>query len=345
MALDKKNLISLAKTVAKADRTAPVAYSFGDENMSYDALQETLRNELNGYASNYREFEINKNLIFSIIEEVVDDVLPKKVADAYAQFAETKVFAQGDKPSFRRKVNSRMRAKQFITRVGLAGRYEVFKLGGYETFEVPTSAIGGAAQIGLEEFLDGRVDFAELLDIVMEGMDELIYKEVATSMMAAINQLPDVNHTAVDGFDEVAFDKLLTIAGAYGNPVIYCTLEFAMKMTPGTDYARYSDSMKDELWRKGRFANYKSYPVVILPQTFEDETNAKKIIDPSYCWIIPTGGDDKPVKIAFEGGTLTKESENDDWSRDVQVYKKVGVRTVMTNNICSYRDTSLSINV
>ena len=43
MALDKKNLISLAKTVAKADRTAPVAYSFGDENMSYDALQETLR--------------------------------------------------------------------------------------------------------------------------------------------------------------------------------------------------------------------------------------------------------------------------------------------------------------
>ena len=78
---------------------------------------------------------------------------PKKVADAYAQFAETKVFAQGDKPSFRRKVNSRMRAKQFITRVGLAGRYEVFKLGGWETFEVPTSAIGGAAQIGLEEFL------------------------------------------------------------------------------------------------------------------------------------------------------------------------------------------------
>ena len=345
MALDKKNLISLAKTVAKADRNAPVAYSFGDENLSYTALQETLRSELNSYAGNYREFEINKNLIFSIIEEVVDEVLPKKVADAYAQFAETKVFAQGDKPLFRRKVNSRMRAKQFITRVGLAGRYEVFKLGGWESFEVPTSAIGGAAQIGLEEFLDGRVDFAELLDIVMEGMDELIYKEVATSMMAAINQLPDVNHTAADGFDEVAFDKLLAIAGAYGNPVVYCTLEFAMKMTPGTDYTRYSDSMKDELWRKGRFANYKSHPVVILPQTFEDETNAKKIIDPSYCWIIPTGGDDKPVKIAFEGGTLTKESENDDWSRDVQVYKKVGVRTVMTNNICSYRDTSLSINV
>ena len=78
-------------------------------------------------------------------------------------FAETKTFKQGDKPMFRRKINSaRTRAKQFITRVGLAGIYEVFKLGGEESFEVQTSAIGGAAQIGFEEFLDGRADFAEV---------------------------------------------------------------------------------------------------------------------------------------------------------------------------------------
>ena len=35
MALDKKNLISLAKTVAKADRTAPVAYSYDNKNYSF----------------------------------------------------------------------------------------------------------------------------------------------------------------------------------------------------------------------------------------------------------------------------------------------------------------------
>lgn len=341
MALDKMNLIALAKTAAKADRSAPVAYSFGEENLSYEALNETLRAELNGLAGTYRDFEVNKNLIFSIIEETVDEILPKKVADAYARFAETKTFNQGDKPSFRRKVNSRQRAKQFVTRVGLAGRYEVFKLGGYETFEVPTSAIGGAAQIGLEEFLDGRVDFAEILEIVMEGMDELIYKEIASSLVAAIQQLPSHNAHNSDSFDEVAFDKLLSIASAYGNPAIYCTFEFAATLKPADDW-RYSDNMKDELWNKGRFTNYKSFPVIILPQSFEDETNSRKILDPSYCWIIPTGGDNKPVKIAFEGGTLTKETENDDWSRDIQVYKKVGVRTVMTNNICVYRNTSLT---
>ena len=38
------------------------------------------------------------------------------------------------------------------------------------------TAYGGAAEISIEEFLDGRVDFAELVDIVMEGLDEAIYK-------------------------------------------------------------------------------------------------------------------------------------------------------------------------
>jgi len=77
-----------------------------------------------------------------------------------------------------------VRAKQFVTRGTLAGKYEVFKLGynENEAFEVPTSAMVAAAQIGFEEFLDGRVDWADLIDVVMSGMDELLVKEVAHAM-------------------------------------------------------------------------------------------------------------------------------------------------------------------
>ena len=176
MALNREQLVQLGKIVAKADPSAPVSYSFNGESFTYDVANETLRREFNEYAGTYSLYRENKNLIFSIIEEILDDVLPKKVEETYAQFAEIKTFAQGDKPLFRRKTNSKTRAKQFITRVGLAGIYEVFKLGPSEaeSFEVRTSAIGGAAQIGFEEFLDGRVDFAELTNIVMDGMDELI---------------------------------------------------------------------------------------------------------------------------------------------------------------------------
>ena len=342
MALDRNSLVQLAKIVAKADPSASVCYSFNGENFDYDQLNETLRRELNEYASTYAMYRDNKSLIFSVIEETLDEVLPKKVEQAYMQFAETKQFAQGDKPIFKRKRDTRSRAKQFITRVGLAGIYEVFKLGPSEaeSFEVRTSAIGGAAQIGFEEFLDGRVDFAEVTRIVMEGMDELIFREVGHALKASINQLPPANIVVANGFDEQEFDRLLVIASAYGEPSIYCTYEFAVKMVP-TEGWRWTESMKQELWDTGHLAMYKGRKVIILPQGLEDESNQRKVIDPGYCYIIPAGADSKPVKIAFEGGTIVDEYVNKDRSREIQVYKKVGVVAMLANNICAYADTSL----
>jgi hypothetical protein len=339
--LDRNNLVALMKQVAKADPSAPVAYAYGDQNLSYEALNETLRRELNEYAGTYAQYRENKHLIFSIIEETLDEILPKKVVEQYNQFAEVRTFAQGDKPIFRRKMGNSNRAKQFITRVGLTGIYEVFKLGkNEESFEVRTSAIGGAAQIGFEEFLDGRVDFAEVTRIVMEGMDELIYKEIGAALKGSLGQLPAANRAAVTGFDEKEFDRLLTVAAQYGTPVIYCTYEFAVNMIPQEAW-RYTEAMKDELWRTGRLANYKGHKVVILEQGFEDGTNTTKVIDPGYAWIIPAGADVKPIKVAFEGNTIVDEYTNADRSREIQVYKKVGVVAMLSNNICAYVDTSL----
>lgn len=339
--LDKKDLLTLMKTVAKADSSAPTSYSWNGEGFSYEALNETLRRELNEYAGDYYAYNQNKYLIFQLIQETLDDILPKKVTKQYEKFAEVKQFGQGDKPLFKRKISSNKRAKQFITRVGLAGVYEVFKLGkNEETFEVPTSAIGGAGQVSIEEFLDGRVDFAEITAVIMEGIDDLIYEEIGASLATAIKQLPPANRVVADGFDEEAFDKLINVAAAYGEPTIYCTNEFAVKLIP-TEAWRYSDDMKNELWANGRLQSYKGRKVVVLEQGFEDETNSKKVIDPGYCWIIASGTNTKPVKIAMEGNTLIREVENADWSKEIQVYKKVGVVCMMTNDICSYVDSSL----
>lgn len=343
MALEIKELVALGKIVAnKADSSAPVAYSFNGENLSYDVLNETFRKEMNELAGTYSLYRENKNTIFSIIEQILDDVLPKKVVEQYNQFAEVKQFAQGDKVIFRRKTTNNTRAKQFITRVGLAGIYEVFKLGkSEEAFEVRTSAVGGAAQIGFEEFLDGRVDFAEVTKIVMDGIDELIYKEVGQALKASVNQLPAANTHICNGFDEDAMDRLITIASAYGTPTIYCTYEFAVKMVPQEAW-RYTEAMKDQLWKTGKLADYKGTRVVILEQGFEDGTNSTKVIDPGYAYVIPTGADSKPVKIAFEGNTIVDEYVNKDRSREIQVYKKVGVVAMLANNICAYVDTALA---
>ena len=81
--LEKNELFQLMKATALADRSNPVAYSFNGENLSYDALNQTLRNELNEYAKDYATFRENKNMIFSLIEQTIDIVMPKKVLENY----------------------------------------------------------------------------------------------------------------------------------------------------------------------------------------------------------------------------------------------------------------------
>ena len=337
MSLERNELKQLMLAVAKADKNAPVAYSFGEKQYDYNALNDTLREELKELAGTYSLYRENKNTIFALIEETIDEILPKKVMEQYSMFAEVRTFAQGDRPVFNKK-EGRRRAKQFVTRVGLAGIYEVFKLD-KSTFEVPTSAFGGAAQIGFEEFLDGKVDFAEVTEIIMEGLDEVVYEEIAKALIGGINQLPAANQVSHNGFDEAKMDKLIAIARAYGEPAIYCTYELAAKILPVSDWV--SNDMKNERNAQGYISQYKGNRIVILPQSFTDETNATKVIDPSYAWIIPTGGNDKPVKIAFEGQTIVDEYTNYDRSREIQVYKKLGVVAMMTNNICVYEDTTL----
>lgn len=340
MALNKKDLITLGKMAANADSSSPVAYSFGEEKYSYEDLNNAFRAQLKEIAGTPALYRENKNLVFELMEEIIDDVLPKKVLAEYSQFAEIKTYAQGDRPVFTQRITTaaRRRAKQFITKVGLAGKYEVFKLDG-RSYEVPTSAFGGAAQISIEEYLDGRIDMADVLDIVMEGLDEAIYLEIERALVAAVTDLPAANKTVQTSFDEDEMDKLISIADSYGQSTIYCTYEFAATMVPSEGWI--SDNMKDQKWNNGYLANYKGHRVIVLPQSYEDETNAKKVIDPSYAWIIPTGAE-KPVKVAFEGQTMVREFENHDWSREIQIYKKVGVGAILTNNICVYQNTSLT---
>lgn len=338
--LNFENLVTLAKKTTQAAKNPTTTFSYNDVACTYSDLNNTLRDELNQIAGTYALYRENKNVLFKLIESVIDDALPQMVLDAYSQFAEIKQFNQGDKPVFVQKVTaaSRRRAKQFITKVGLAGIYEVFKLDG-QSYEVPTSAYGGAAQIGLEEFLDGRADWGVLTEIIMEGLDEAIYREMAKALIAAVTSLQSTNKTTQTGFVEAEMDKLLAIADSYGKAEIYCTYEFAATMVPSSGWV--SDQMRNDKWNNGYLGNYKGHRVIILPQSFEDETNTKKVLDPSYAWIIPTGSGEKPIKVAMEGQTIVDEYVNKDRSREIQVYKKIGVGAKITNNICVYKNSQL----
>ena len=348
--LDFTNLLALAKAAVKADKSAPVAYSYEGENYSYDQVQATLAKELRELGGSHAAYRENKNTIFALIEQTINEVLPKKVEGIYAQLATVKSFGQGEKPSFKVTSSaSRTRAKTFVTRVGLEGRYEVFKLGGAQTLEIQSTAFGGAAQIGLEEFLDGRVDFNELIAIVMEGLEDRIQEEVARGLAAGVAQLPQTNVHSANEFVEAQFDRLLKIADSYsagGKATIYCDSLFAANLTANAEAAMIPEAVKTELWNKGYASLYKGHNVVILPNSIstDAELNTQLALDPSKAYILPNTGM-KPIFIAFEGDTCVDEHKNRDWSKEVQVYKKVGVGVMFTNDICVYEDTSLKTTI
>ena len=352
--MEFSELKKLAVAAAKAERGTSTTFSFDGATETYSAEQinEALSNEfkkLTGYEDgkgcDYRTYQENKNTIFALIEQTISEVLPPRIEANYMQFADVSRIAQGDKAVFKLRITeaAKRRARTFVTRVGLAGRYETFMLDGAQ-MEVQTGAIGSAARIGFEEFLDGRWQFSDFTSIILEQMDYYIYNEVAKALNSMIQNIPAVNKAVVAGFDETTMDELLAIADTYGKAAIYCTQEFANQMIPSEQ--RMSDRMKDTLWEKNWLGNYKGHQVIILEQSLTDETNTEKVLDPAQAYIIPVGSE-KPVKVVFEGQTHVREiTDNDDWSTDMQTYTKVGVGTVATlgqiNWICSYRNTSLS---
>ena len=67
MALDRNQLIALAKATAKASLNPSVAYSFGGEKLSADALSKTFIKELNELGSTPQDFRENANLIYTFL--------------------------------------------------------------------------------------------------------------------------------------------------------------------------------------------------------------------------------------------------------------------------------------
>lgn len=340
--MERNSLIELAKADAKAFVNPSTTFDFDGQKLTNEAISKTFAQELNKLGATTREFEKNKNLIFELLEVALTEVIPAKVLQSYGQFADVQNYEQGTKPVFKVRISeaSKKRAKQFVTRVGLAGRYEVFKLDGY-SLEVPTSAYGAAARVEWEELLNGTFTMSDYYNLVLEGLDEKVYREIAKALEETVKNIQPANKTSQSTFKEKEMDRLVATADAYGKSAIYCTFEFAATMLPAESF-RLSDSMKEQLWNNGAFTTYKGHDVIILPQSFEDVDNAVKVIDPSKAFIIPIGSE-KPVKVAFEGSAQVKAFENRDWSQEIETYQKLGVATYLVNpGICVYENTSLT---
>ena len=335
-----KEIKELALHAARG--TAPSTFSV-------DNVNEALRDELKQMAGSINQFMKNRYDIYDIIIETADDVVPNKVLDAVGIFAEVQSVPQGQKALFKVK-RGKARGKKFITQVGLSGLYESFRLDN-DTFELRAHAVGGAASIDFERMLDGADDMADLMEIITEGLVDAAFVEVQRALKAALEAKgrPAVNKVALNRFEPAEMLKLITIVRAYGSSaVIFAPPEFVAEMGPdaivpvGSNYQGvYHPQDIDAIHNQGFINIFRGTPIVQIPQSFIDENNDKTWIDPQLAYVFPAG-QERVVKIVFEGQTQIYDFVNPDNSMEIHTYKKMGAAIVTHHNWCIYQNTGIA---
>ena len=317
-----------------AHRTAPETFSVASVDAAFaDGLKE-----LCGSINNFMR---NRYDIYDIIIENADEIVPVKVIDAMAPFAEVIQLKEGEKKLFKRGGLGRNRAKKFLTQAGLNGLYETFRLD-EETFSLAVKAIGGAVSIDFQRMIDGAESLAEFMDVLVEAQVDGIYGEVQKALMSAADKMPTANKYE-GNYDAAELQGLMNTVKAYGGgATIFASPEFIAEMGPDAIAPNtYVDADFEDIHNFGRIKLFRGAPVIEMRQSFVDETNSQVMIHPQYAYVLPTGRE-KVVKLAMEGATQMYDVINPDQSMEIHTYRKIGVGILAFNNWGIYRNTSIN---
>ena len=304
-------------------------------------LENSLREQLSAF-QDYKYLRKHAADLYEIIEEVANIVIPRKVLEQFGGFAEIRRKGYGEKISFTIRTG-KYRGKKFVTKAGDQGIYKTFTLDNKELVMQPR-VYAGATRLEIEDFLLGRISMSELLDVLTEALEEKLYIEIQKALVASFNapDRPEANKFAGAGLMMNEFDKLINTVRAYGDSVnIYCTFAFASKLynNPGWT-TKISDRDVEDIRNQGYVGTYKGCNVIILNQSFTDDTNTETIVNDAYAYIMPVGAE-KPVKIAFEGPTFVRNFTDAVLSQEISLEQMFDVAVLSHNYWAIYKDTSL----
>ena len=124
---------------------------FSEAGKTKEDVARLFKEEMDKLApkGDWKTFKKNKDQIFSIIEEVLEEELPKEVMETIGQWADVEVFRNGDKPRYLLKKNKNG-IRHSVTEIALSGRPKRTKMDrGYK--EVEMKAFGTATSFSKEE--------------------------------------------------------------------------------------------------------------------------------------------------------------------------------------------------
>lgn len=311
--------------------------NFSAEDVNTAAIN-AIKKELNlADNASVRDIRAVENEAFALIEEAVDEILPKKLEAVLGQFAEVKSFPRDAEVVFNIEKVGKNRAKLTISKGARGGIYRAARLDN-KYFGLSTGVQTVAVYCTLEEILLGTMSLGELFTNIQEGFEEIVYKEVFEALAAGI---PVAGYPRIKGDDAsivsttkaglgASLDKVLPYVKQYGVPTVFgSAVAMDSLANPGDAYHLELEDSKDRR-QIGIIRIYKGVKVVELPNYLVNNSNSAWAYDPRYVFVMPSGV--KPVKVALKGEMYIQKNAQAVGSETWEAHKIIGVGLAMANN-------------
>jgi hypothetical protein len=325
------------KLIEAALRGQNVA-EFTNEDVNNGAVKELYAAAGLPENASTRDFIAKKDVVFSIVAEAVDEILPKDITNIMGAFAEVKTYARDAEVVFQMKTGAR-RARLSIQKGARGGVYKAARLDNkLLSLDVDTWTVG--VFVTLEDILLGRITLAELYNNILAGYEEKVFEETVAALRTASTYAPESHTmTVAEGAGTLLSDRLdqaIRIAKAYGdNVAIFAFQSEAAKIANPTAYI--GDADKNDVRTKGYVTLYKGTPVVEIPNyILADGATVTWAFKENQLFVLP--GDAKPVKIAFKGDSYIEDVKMPGGAEQWNSHKLAGVGLLLADNVCIVND-------
>ena len=272
-------------------------------NQSMDVLRQALIDANGGSTTlNYKNIRDGKcRGLFTIIEEILDRTVVEGLQenDYFNNLVDFRNVAEGDQNMFLVEDNVLFSVaeiadgNQGIRRQRLSGVSEV---------SIPTSLKGVRIYEELNRVLSGRVDFNHFIQVVANSFNNKILEDIWAlwSAATAADFGGTVYFPTAGTYDEDALlDVIAHVEAASGGKqaTILGTKKAVRNLAPSVQGA---DS-KSDLYNDGFYGKFYGTPVLTIPQRHKIGTTQFLMPDDIITVI---AGDDKPIKMVYEGDPL-----------------------------------------
>lgn len=316
-------------------KVAVDAYRGRVETYSTGQSQELLRQALidaNGGSTvlDYKKIRDGKcDGLFTLLEEILTRTVVEGLqGDEYFNtLVDFRNVAEGDKNIFAVEDSN-----LFVVDESADGTQGIRRqrLGGVSETSIPTSLKTVRIYEELNRVLSGRVDFNYFINKVAESFRIKLLNDIYTLWSGATaEQLGGVTYYPEAGsYDEDALLDLIShVEAAAGGKTatIVGTKKAIRNLVPSI----VSNGAKDDLYNMGYFGKFYGTPVVVTPQRHK-VGSTEFVMDDDVITII--AGDDKPIKVVYEGNPIVLMGDpmtNADFTQEYLYGEKYGMGIVL----------------